>query len=105
MPRAAPNKKQVVERAAPTVVIPHTAEAIAEPAAEQSLAPPAGPSLPGKPSLVEATQMLIARNGRFDFTAGGRPALPKLSALVGWEVTTRERDEAWEQVMERRALN
>lgn len=97
MPRAAPNKKQVVERAAPTVVVPA--------AVEQVLAPPAGPSLPGKPSLIEATQMLIERNGRLDFTAGGRPALPKLSALVGWEVTTRERDEAWEQLTERRTLN
>ena len=86
MPRGIPNKVKPVERVEPVAAAPEAA-VVAAPADETA------------PTLIKATELLIERNGRFDFTAGGRPDLRKLGAIVGREVTTSERDAAWEQIM------
>lgn len=100
MPRGTPNKVKSAEVSAP----PINFESPSEP--EMAAAPQDGAAVAAdKPGLLEAVQMLIERNDRYDFTAGGRPQLSKLTAIVGWDVTTSERDRAWEQLMDRRTLN
>lgn len=48
-----------------------------------------------KARLNEAFKVLVKRNERGDFTASGLPHCKKLESLVGFEVFTPERDEAW----------
>ena len=46
---------------------------------------------------------LEARNQRGDFTGQGRPNLAVMRDLLGFEVITRERDDAWEEYMKAKA--
>jgi len=48
-----------------------------------------------KVKIREAIEMMIGRNERSDFTASGLPDLRKLNPLVGFDVSTREREEVW----------
>lgn len=43
----------------------------------------------------DAFEKLIARNERGDFTASGMPHAKKVEAIVGFEVSNKERDTAW----------
>lgn len=99
MSQAAPNRAKAEKVVAPAATQKIT-EAVVAPQDDAEFA-----AAVGKPTVSEATQMLIERNGRYDFTAGGRPDLKKLAAIVGRTVTSHERDIAWEQLTDRRALN
>lgn len=100
MPRGTPNKVKSAEVSAPPIKV----ELFDEPA--MAAAPQDGAAVAAdKPSLAEAIEALIARNERYDFTAGGRPQLSKLSAIVGWDVTTSERDRVWEALTYHRSVN
>lgn len=46
--------------------------------------------------LTEAFNILVNRNERGDFTASGLPHVKKLGELLGFEVSNRERDAAWQ---------
>ena len=45
--------------------------------------------------ILEAINLLVQRNARDDFTAGGSPKARALSALLGYEAERREVDEVW----------
>jgi hypothetical protein len=45
--------------------------------------------------LNDAFALLVDANDSTDFTAGGTPALPALSRVLGWTPTAKERDQAW----------
>lgn len=45
--------------------------------------------------ISEAIPELVARNDRGDFTGSGMPDARKLSAMVGFNVATHERDKLW----------
>lgn len=47
--------------------------------------------------MFAAFETLLARNQRGDFGASGLPANRKLEELLGFDVTNRERDEAWQK--------
>lgn len=48
-----------------------------------------------KEKMFDAFKLMIARNERNDFTASGSPNAKKLVPLVGFDMSTKERDEAW----------
>jgi hypothetical protein len=47
--------------------------------------------------LFDAFGIMLARNEREDFTAANQPHCKKLYPIVGFEVPTGERDEAWKK--------
>lgn len=53
--------------------------------------------------LFEAFDILLARNERGDFTASGLPHTKKLEQIVGFEVSNRERDTAWQEYSAKKA--
>lgn len=56
-----------------------------------------------KVKLFEAFDSLLNRNERGDFTASGLPHVKKLEALVGFEVSNRERDTVWQEYSQAKA--
>lgn len=50
-----------------------------------------------KAKLFAAFDTMLARNQRGDFGANGLPTNRKLEDLVGFDVTNRERDAAWQE--------
>ena len=48
-------------------------------------------------ALMAAFEVIVLRNRREDFTAGGVPHAKALLAELGWPVEARARDLAWEQ--------
>jgi len=53
--------------------------------------------------LLTAFEQLEARNQRGDFTGQGRPHPKALEKILGFEVGVRERDDVWEEHMNRKA--
>jgi len=54
-------------------------------------------------ALFDAFEKLLARNDRGDFTASNQPHCKKLGAIVDFEVSIPERDEAWRKFRVQRA--
>lgn len=59
-----------------------------------------GPAEPDDPTeraeqLRTAIESLVEGGVREDFTAAGAPHTKSLTALLGWQPTAQERDEAW----------
>ncbi len=52
---------------------------------------------PRNAAIVAAIGKLSARSDRGDFTAAGSPHAKKLQEFTGWEITSVERDKAWEE--------
>src|SRR5210317_1662944 len=50
-----------------------------------------------KERMFEAFKTLMARNERNDFTASGSPNAKKVAAMVGFEVSTNERNSLWDE--------
>lgn len=53
--------------------------------------------------IVEAVKKMMDRNEPGDFTNDGRPNANNLSALVGFSVTSAQRDAAWAKVADAEA--
>lgn len=47
--------------------------------------------------VFEAFRTMKARNERLDFTASGVPNAKRMPPLLGFEITSRERDDYWKQ--------
>lgn len=45
--------------------------------------------------MIAAFKVIVDRNSRADFTAGGMPHNAVLARELGWAVQTKERDAAW----------
>ncbi len=61
---------------------------------------PTGPAEPTDPTqrneeILTAIKMMVERNDRMDFTAGGSPHVKSLSVLLGWKPMPQERDAVW----------
>jgi hypothetical protein len=65
---------------------------------DEKKAPEAPTGADRRAILLAAFEQLEKRNQRGDFTGQGRPNLSILKDLVGFEVSTRERDETWEEM-------
>jgi len=48
-----------------------------------------------KAKIREAIETMVARNERNDFTASGLPDLRKMNPLLGFDISSKERDDAW----------
>lgn len=48
-----------------------------------------------KEEIFAAFEMLALRNERTDFTAGGAPRDQALESILGWKLSTKERDVLW----------
>lgn len=53
--------------------------------------------------LFEAFETMLMRTERTDFTASGLPHTKKLTEMVGFDVTNRERDAAWQAYTQSKA--
>lgn len=53
--------------------------------------------------LLAAFELLEKRNQRGDFTGQNRPAPKALREICGFDVETRERDDAWQKYIEQKA--
>ena len=49
--------------------------------------------------MLDAFALLVEANESTDFTAGGTPALPALSRVLGWTPTAKDRDTAWQKFL------
>lgn len=46
-------------------------------------------------ALFDAFEVIVLRNKRGEFTAGGQPHLKTLHRELGWDISDKERDLAW----------
>lgn len=54
-----------------------------------------------QPKIIEAIELMVARNAEGDFTADKLPNTKALIKEVGFKVSVKERNEAWETVQKR----
>ncbi len=78
--------------------IPAEGETVHEDAPKKPAAPQGAERLE---ILVLAIEDMVAKNERGDFGANSLPTVKALSREVGFDVDSRERDEAWKQYKEK----
>lgn len=54
-----------------------------------------------KEKLHVAFEALIKRQDRGDFTASGLPHVKKIADITGFELTTKERDQFWQEYLQK----
>jgi hypothetical protein len=64
---------------------------------EEKTAEPSLPPAERKAKVFEAFATMKLRKERSDFTASGIPNTKRLPSLLGFEITTRERDDYWRE--------
>ena len=64
---------------------------------EEAAAAVAAPMSPAEreAAMFKAFEVMLVRNVREDFTAGGTPHVGSVAQLTGWPVQAKERDVAW----------
>lgn len=67
------------------------------PVEEEAIVTAAPEGLVREKAIAGAVKTLVARNGREDFGANGRPKVAAIEKIVGFDVDQRERDSAWDK--------